>query len=168
MRVLSQTNLKAFSGNRNLEPILSFYSAEMQKCCFPHKFLRSRYVLIRLSIWIMQEVLKKIERHIKPSIHKQNVRRDKLTIFSGFPAATSFQPAPAKSHFFQMFVNIFHKTITEKSWDFSIFPTYPFCTTEYSTWRTWIFNFGIANTPHFKQRWLLREGKKITLGLKAI
>lgn len=34
----------------SLEPILSFYSAEMQKCCFPHIFLKSRQLLIRLFI----------------------------------------------------------------------------------------------------------------------
>lgn len=84
-RVLSQTNLTAY-WERNLEPILSFYSAEKQKRCFSHKFLKRRYVLIRLSIWIMQEMLKeKIERDVKPSsTHKQNVRKDKLTIFSVF------------------------------------------------------------------------------------
>lgn len=66
------------------------YSAEMQKCCSPHPFLGSRYVLLGLSIWIMRGIFKKPERDVKPSSrHKQNVRRGKLTISSGLSAATS-------------------------------------------------------------------------------
>lgn len=78
---------EAFPGTGNLEPILSFHQQKCNSAVSPINFKKAG---TSSSIWIMQECLKKIRRDVNPSsIHKQNVKRDKLTIFSGLSAATS-------------------------------------------------------------------------------